>query len=179
VQQWQQQQELLQHQHHQHLQELRCSSLDPLGRNSSPEPATAAVTLAPAADQHHIAGLGGIANGGAAADVLTDEVLLYGELMCALRRAGGGLRAEAILEQLLQELGAARAGLCSERGEVRVLRGTLAALQEEHRQCQASKHVLQASFQQAGLAVSSGNWATRQQLQALAQPSTWSASKAL
>jgi hypothetical protein len=147
VQQWQQQQELLQHQHHQHLQGLACSSLDPMGRNSSPEPAA---KLAPTADQLHFAGAGGTAidiENAAAGDALTDEVLLYGELMCALRRAGGGLRAEAILEQLLQELGAARAGLSSERGEVRVLRGTLAALQEEHRQCQAAKHVLEVGEQ--------------------------------
>jgi hypothetical protein len=140
VQQWQQQQEQLQHQHHQHLQGLRNSSLDPLGRNSSPEPATtAAATFAPTVHQQQTGG--NEAEGGA--DALTDEVLLYGELMVALRRAGGGLRAEAILEQLLQELGAARAGLSSERGEVRVLRSTLVALQEEHRQCQDAKHVLQ------------------------------------
>jgi hypothetical protein len=147
VQQWQQQQEQLQHHHHQHLQGLRNSSLDPLGRNSSPEPATtAAATFAPTVHQQHAAAPGGAgleADGGAGPDALTDEVLLYGELMCALRRAGGGLRAEAILEQLLQELGAARAGLSSERGEVRVLRSTLVALQEEHRQCQDAKHVMQ------------------------------------
>lgn len=143
VQQWQQQQELLQHQHHQHLQGLQCSSLDPLGRSSTPEPAAAV------ADQQHTAGLGCTGDDGVA-DALTDEVLLYGELMCALRRAGGGLRAEAILEQLLQELGAARAGLSSEHGEVRVLRGTLAALQEEHRQCQAGKHVMQVGLRWAG-----------------------------
>jgi hypothetical protein len=76
---------------------------------------------------------------------VTDEVLLYGELMTALRRGGGSLRAEAILEQLLQELGAARAALSSERGEGRAVRARLEVLEEEHTGCKDSRKGLQVS----------------------------------
>jgi hypothetical protein len=75
-----------------------------------------------------------------------DEVLLYGELMSALRRGGGSLRAEAILEQLLQELGAARAVLSSERGDGRNTRARLDALEEQHSGCADSKRMLQVGW---------------------------------
>lgn len=74
---------------------------------------------------------------------MDDEVLLYGELMTALRRGGGSLRAEAILEQLLQELGATRAALSSERGEGRTMRARLETLEEQHSGCADSKKMLQ------------------------------------
>lgn len=73
-----------------------------------------------------------------------DEVLLYGELMSALRRGGGGsLRSEAILEQLLQELGAARAALSAERGEARALKARLKDVEEQHAGCGGGKKELQ------------------------------------
>jgi hypothetical protein len=74
---------------------------------------------------------------------VSDEVLLYGELMTALKRAGGSLRAETILEQLLQELGAARAALSSERGEGRSMRARLEELEGQHAGCKDSKAGLQ------------------------------------
>lgn len=74
---------------------------------------------------------------------LSDEVLLYGELMTALKRAGGSLRAETILEQLLQELGAARAALSSERGEGRAVRARLDELEGQHAGCKDTKTSLQ------------------------------------
>jgi hypothetical protein len=85
----------------------------------------------------------------AAAAVVEDEVLLYGELMTAVRRGGGGLRAEAILEQLLQELGAARAGLSAERGEARVLRSRLQEVEGQHVGCEPSRKLLQEQVQEA------------------------------
>lgn len=80
----------------------------------------------------------------------SDEVLLYGELMTALKRAGGSLRAETILEQLLQELGAARAALSSERGEGRALRARLEELEGQHAGCKDTKTSLQVTALRAG-----------------------------
>lgn len=77
-------------------------------------------------------------------EAANDEVLLYGELLSALRRGGGtSLRAEAILEQLLQELGAARAALSTQRGEGLALRSRLASLEAQHSGCHSSKKRLQ------------------------------------
>lgn len=75
--------------------------------------------------------------------VLADEVVLYGELMTVLRRAGGGLRAETILQQLLQELGSTRAALAADRGELKSLHADLANLQEQHADCDQAKQLLQ------------------------------------
>jgi hypothetical protein len=85
--------------------------------------------------------------------VADDDVLLYGELMSALRRGGGSLRSEAILEQLLQELGAARAALSSERGEGRAVRARLDSLEEQHSGCADSKKMLQVGGELWGACV--------------------------
>eukprot|EP00775_Hariotina_reticulata_P006386 gene6386-6618_t len=74
---------------------------------------------------------------------MPDEAELHGELLTAVRRGAGGLRAEAILEKLLQQVGATRAGLVAEAGEVRVLRKRLAELQQEHMGCDGGRRLLQ------------------------------------
>lgn len=119
VQQWQQQQERLQGR----PEETGCAS-----PGSAAASVQAADNVRPASDNGR---------------TLAEEVVLYGELMTALRRAGCGVRAETILEKLLQELGATRAALNAERGEADSLRADLAGLQDQHADCDQAKRLLQ------------------------------------
>jgi len=149
---WQRRQELLAHrqlEQQQHCHELPAEGAaqqKALCTANQQKLAPAAAVVAAAAAGHGVIP----SSGGSVASSIglhlvalePDEAELQGELMTAIKRGGGGLRAEAILEQLLQQLGAARAGLVAEAGEVRVLRSRLAELQQEHTGCDAGRRLL-------------------------------------
>lgn len=98
-----------------------------------------------AADGHHREQSRSVSpgRGSGIAVQVSDEAGMYGELMAAIRRGGAGLHAESILERLLNELGAARASLSSERGELRALKATLSDLQTEDLGCEGARRLAQ------------------------------------
>jgi hypothetical protein len=148
---WQRRQELLAHrqlEQQQHSQELPAEGAaqqKALYTANQQKLAPAAVVAAAAAGHGVIPSSGGSVASSIGLHLVAlepDEAELHGELMTAVKRGGGGLRAEAILEQLLQQLGAARAGLVAEAGEVRVLKSRLEELQQEHTGCDAGRRLL-------------------------------------
>lgn len=75
--------------------------------------------------------------------LMADEVLLYGELMTALHKKGGNLRAETILQQLIQDLSHTRATSAAAQRELKSCECRLLELQHQHAECEVVSKALQ------------------------------------